>query len=97
MAGKTGTSQKLVDKVGKKGKVTKVYSLDKSITSFVGFVPAYDPAFVLLVMYDEPMGRVSGGNTAAPSFRRIASRALAVLGVSPQQSRSSSEFVDSHG
>jgi hypothetical protein len=49
----------------------------------VGYVPAYDPAFVLIVVYDDPQGRVSGGMTAAPSFRKIASRSLAILGVSP--------------
>lgn len=85
VAGKTGTSQKLVEKVSPRGKVTKTYSLEKSVVSFIGYVPAYDPAFVLLVLYDEPVGRSSGGNTAAPSFRRIASRALAILGVAPQR------------
>ncbi len=82
IAGKTGTAQKLVEKEGRRGKF-KTYSSDHSVVSFVGYVPAYDPAFVLIVVYDDPQGRVSGGMTAAPSFRKIASRSLAVLGISP--------------
>ncbi|MBN8555327.1 MAG: penicillin-binding protein 2 [Deltaproteobacteria bacterium] len=85
IAGKTGTSQKLTEEINRKGKKYKTYTLDKSLVSFVGYVPAYDPAFVLLVVYDEPMGRTTGGNTAAPSFRRIASRSLAVLGIPTQR------------
>lgn len=83
VAGKTGTAQKLVEKQNARGKTFRTYSLDQSIVSFVGYVPANDPEFVLLVLYDDPKGRVSGGHTAAPSFRRIASRALAVMGVPP--------------
>lgn len=84
IAGKTGTAQKLVETVNAKGRKIKTYSGDHSVVSFVGFVPAYDPAFVLLVVYDDPEGKASGGNTAAPSFRRIASRSLALLGVPPE-------------
>jgi cell division protein FtsI (penicillin-binding protein 3) len=85
VAGKTGTAQKLVETVNSRGQTIRSYSRDASIVSFLGFVPAYDPAFVLLVLYDDPQeGRASGGNTAAPSWRRIASRALGLLGV-PQE------------
>ena len=85
VAGKTGTSQKLVEKTNSKGRVYKTYSNDKSIVSFMGFVPAYDPAFVLLVLYDEPEGKATGGRVAAPSFKKIASKSLAVMGISPQR------------
>ena len=85
IAGKTGTSQKLVEKVNAKGKTVKAYSSDRSIVSFLGYVPAYDPAFVLLVLYDDPQGRDSDGKTAAPSFRKIASRSLAVMGIPPEK------------
>jgi cell division protein FtsI (penicillin-binding protein 3) len=81
VAGKTGTSQKVIDKEVN-GKMLKTYSSQESIASFIGYVPAHDPAFVLLVMYDAAEGINSGGFTAAPSFRRIASQALGVLGVS---------------
>jgi len=93
IAGKTGTAQKLVEKPNARGKMVKTYSLDHSVVSFVGYVPAYDPAFVLLIIYDDPKGRASGGNTAAPAFRRIASRALGVLGISPNRSKPDQEMA----
>lgn len=84
IAGKTGTSQKIVEHKLSNGKISKGYSSDQLIVSFMGFVPIQDPAFVLLVIYDEPSGDVSGGLTAAPSFQRIASKALGILGVKPK-------------
>lgn len=83
VAGKTGTSQKLVERETSSGRIQKTYSSDDLIVSFIGMVPAEDPAFVLLVVYDDPEGDVSGGSTAAPSFQRIASKALGILGVRP--------------
>ena len=82
-AGKTGTAQKLLEdpKTGK-----KYYSHDHHVTSFVGFVPAKDPAFCLLVVIDEakvPSDEDVGGLVAAPVFRAIAERSLAYLGVAP--------------
>ena len=44
-AGKTGTAQKFVD---------GAYSYDQHVSSFIGFMPAGDPAFVALVMVDDP-------------------------------------------
>ncbi len=73
-AGKTGTSQK-PEKGG--------YSKTKRIASFVGFVPADEPRFVLLTLVDEPTVNVYGGVVAAPLFRRIAAPALHALGVTP--------------
>jgi len=84
IAGKTGTSQKVVDKEVN-GKKIRTYSSTESIASFVGYVPAQDPAFVLLVLYDSPEGAASGGFTAAPSFQRIARRSLGALGISSPQ------------
>jgi cell division protein FtsI (penicillin-binding protein 3) len=81
VAGKTGTAQKLVETKNARGRVIKTYSPKESVVSFVGYVPAYDPAFVLLVVYDGPKGMASGGTVAAPSFKRIASKSLAILGV----------------
>ncbi len=86
VAGKTGPSQKLVESKTSGGKVIRSYSSDELIVSFAGFVPVQDPAFVLLVIYDEPEGDVSGGMTAAPSFQRIATKALGILGVKARRS-----------
>lgn len=84
VAGKTGTTQKLVEVENSRGSKYKTYSSEKVIASFAGFVPAYDPKFVLVVAYDEPEAPASGGSVAAPSFARIATKALAVLGAEAQ-------------
>ena len=75
-AGKTGTSQKA-------DTVKGGYSKTKRVASFVGFVPAAEPRFVLLTLVDEPTVNVYGGVVAAPLFRRIAGPALHALGVKP--------------
>jgi cell division protein FtsI (penicillin-binding protein 3) len=76
VAGKTGTAQKV-------DTVTGGYSVDKRLSSFVGFVPASNPKLVILVMIDEPKEKTYGGLVAAPVFSRIASQALTHLQVPP--------------
>jgi len=76
-AGKTGTAQKVID---------GHYSHAKFVASFVGFVPADAPAFVLLVAADEPSrGGHYGGTVAAPTFSRIATRTLRYLEIAPMR------------
>ncbi len=77
-AGKTGTSQKA-------DRVKGGYSKTKRVASFVGFVPASEPRFVLLTLVDEPTVNVYGGVVAAPLFRRIAAPALHALGATPNR------------
>jgi len=73
VAGKTGTSEKIV-----KGR----YSDTDHIASFVGFVPARRPEMTILVMIDTPRGgRYTGGAVAAPVFRRIAEAGLRHLAI----------------
>ncbi len=74
VAGKTGTSQKFID---------GAYSHSKHFATFIGFVPAYKPAFVLLVTADEPKDASYGGAVSAPAFRNIARRALLHLNIKP--------------
>lgn len=74
VAGKTGTTEKLV-----RGR----YSDTDHNASFVGFVPARRPEMTILVMIDTPRGgRYTGGTVAAPVFRRIAEAGLRHLAVS---------------
>jgi cell division protein FtsI (penicillin-binding protein 3) len=54
------------------------------VASFVGFVPADAPRFVLMVMVDEPETSVYGGVVAAPAFGNIARAALRHLVVAPR-------------
>jgi len=72
VAGKTGTSQKLVN-----GR----YSRSEYNTSFVGFVPSRKPVFTIIVVIDSPRVEKYGGLAAAPVFRRIADAALRRQGV----------------
>jgi len=72
VAGKTGTAQ-VIDPI------TKKYSKEKYISSFVGFVPAEKPLFTLIVVVHEPKGAIYGGIVAGPVFRKIADESLSYL------------------
>ena len=67
VAGKTGTSE-----------WTTADGAEMTYASFVGFVPADRPRYVIFVGIESPSGEaVSGGQVAAPVFSRVAARALA--------------------
>ena len=75
VAGKTGTSHKLVD-----GR----YSNTDYNASFVGFVPSRRPALTIVVVIDSP--RKNGyyaATVAAPIFARVAEASLRHLGIPP--------------
>jgi cell division protein FtsI (penicillin-binding protein 3) len=72
VAGKTGTAQKV-----EHGR----YSARDRVSSFVGFVPADAPRFVILVVIDSPRTATYGGVVAAPVFRQIAEYGLDRLGL----------------
>ena len=89
VAGKTGTAQKINPSTGR-------YDPALTVGSFIGFVPAETPAFVLLVVIDEPEGRGWGSVVAAPVFQKIASETLHYLGVMPQSAPEPSESAPVH-
>ena len=80
--GKTATSEKIVN---------GVYSRTNHISTFIGFAPAKNPRFVMLIAIDEPEHKFipgvgknhMGGACAAPAFGEIGSRTLQYLGVEP--------------
>ena len=91
VAGKTGTAQM---------KEGKGYSSMNYNASFIGIVPAADPAFVVLVTYQQPehcssfkyheqtglpLYNHQGGVCAAPVFSRIAATIARYLGVEPDK------------
>jgi cell division protein FtsI/penicillin-binding protein 2 len=68
IAGKTGTSRKIID-----GK----YSIGSYTSSFAGYFPADDPQIVCVVMMDNPRSQgYYGGITSGPVFRAIAERII---------------------
>lgn len=77
VAGKTGTAQKL-------DPLTRRYSRAPGVLSFVGFAPAEDARFVMLVLLDEPQTAQWGSEAAAPVFAAVGSRLLGSLNVPPQ-------------
>lgn len=83
VGGKTGTADKpLTDGRG--------YYDDKVITTFAGFFPAHDPAYVLVVSLDEPVEtsgaepRRTAGWTAVPVAAEIVRRAAPLLDLRPE-------------
>lgn len=76
IAGKTGTAQI---------PVAGHYDPTKTIASFVGFAPANDPKFVMLVRFTEPTASPFGSETAAPTFFEIAKELFAYFGIPPSK------------
>jgi cell division protein FtsI (penicillin-binding protein 3)/stage V sporulation protein D (sporulation-specific penicillin-binding protein) len=73
-AGKTGTAQ-----VVENG----VYAPGEYVASFVGYVPADVPRYVILVKVEKPRGAIYGSVVAAPAFAQIARIAMMHAGVLP--------------
>jgi len=74
VAGKTGTAQKPVG---------GHYSETDYYASFVGFVPAIEPVFAVLVTIDMPRPQHTGGYVAAPVFSEIATAVVKYLEIPP--------------
>jgi cell division protein FtsI/penicillin-binding protein 2 len=75
LAGKTGTG--LIPPPG------GTYNPDETIASFVGYGPAENPRFVILVRIDRPQVRQTGAEVAAPVFKNIAQWLLAYMKIPP--------------
>lgn len=74
VAGKTGTAQI---------PVAGHYDEEKTIVSFVGFAPADNPRFVMLVTLREPEVSLWGSETAAPLWFDIAKKLFTYWGITP--------------
>jgi cell division protein FtsI/penicillin-binding protein 2 len=72
LAGKTGTTEKIVN-----GKYVK----NKNIGSFISMAPASDPKIVVMVTMDEPKGISYGGVVAGPVVRRVTEDTLRYMRV----------------
>ena len=76
VAGKTGTAQI---------PISGHYDTDKTIASFVGFAPADNPKFVMLVTLREPTSSPWGSETAAPLWFSIAKDLFPYFAIQPSQ------------
>lgn len=75
-------------KTGTAWKYDKGYSEDRSTVSFAGMLPAENPAFVCVVVVDDPQTtkvKHGGGSIAAPIWRRVAERVAAHMHLTPTE------------
>lgn len=79
VAGKTGTSEKLVE--------NKDGQAEEYIASFCGFAPADDPEISVIIIVDEPDGEHGGGAVAAPLAGEVFEQVLTHLGVERSYNR----------
>lgn len=77
VAGKTGTAQ--VPNFATGG-----YT-DEVINTYVGFAPAYDPKFIILLKMDKPAGAPLAGMTIVPAFRELAEFVINYYNIPPDR------------
>jgi cell division protein FtsI/penicillin-binding protein 2 len=75
IAGKTGTAQI---------PIAGHYDEEKTIASFIGFAPADDPEFIMLVTLREPQTSQWASETAAPLWYDIAKDLFLHFGIQPE-------------
>ncbi|MGA2967653.1 MAG: penicillin-binding transpeptidase domain-containing protein, partial [Candidatus Levyibacteriota bacterium] len=75
IAGKTGTASI---------PVSGHYDPNQTIASFVGFAPADNPKFAILVILNRPTASIYGADTAAPIFFDITKSLLGYYGIPPE-------------
>ena len=78
VAGKTGTAQI---------PIAGILDPRWTIASFVGYLPADDPRFVILVKLDKPQSSEWGSQVASPVFATIAKQLVVQAGVPPDNIR----------
>ncbi len=78
IAGKTGTAQ--VPRLGG----GKGYT-DEVINTYIGFAPAYDPEFIVLIRLDKPYGAPLAGLTVVPAFRELAQFIINYYSIPPDK------------
>jgi cell division protein FtsI/penicillin-binding protein 2 len=80
VAGKTGTAQI---------PVPGGYHPNLTVASFAGYLPADEPALVILVVIHKPQTSPWGGQVAAPVFARIAEQLVVLFDIPPDEIRRS--------
>ncbi|MBI3046451.1 MAG: penicillin-binding protein 2 [Candidatus Harrisonbacteria bacterium] len=75
IAGKTGTAQ--IPDLKRGG------YLEEFIHTYIGFAPAFDPKFTILIRIDKPVGAPLAGLTVVPAFRELSEFILNYYNVPP--------------
>ena len=75
VAGKTGTAQI---------PISGHYDAEKTIASFIGFSPAQNPKFIMLITLKEPTSSPWASETAAPMWYAIARDLFPYFGIQPE-------------
>ncbi|HEY4498096.1 MAG TPA: penicillin-binding protein 2 [Candidatus Paceibacterota bacterium] len=75
VAGKTGTAQ--VPNFATGG-----YT-DEVINTYIGFAPAYDPQFIIMIKMNKPAGAPLAGLTVVPAFRELAQFVINYYNIPP--------------
>ncbi len=78
VAGKTGTAQ--IPRSDGRG-----YDPDKVIHTFVGYAPAFNPKFLVLLQLNEPRGNRFAANTLTPAFHDLAEYILNYYEIPPDE------------
>ncbi len=78
VAGKTGTSRQMEPGTHK-------YSTTRYNASFIGFLPADQPRWTILVVLQNPKGSYYGAQVAAPVFAKLGRRLLTMKAVAPDR------------
>lgn len=58
---------------------------DEVINTYIGFAPAYDPQFIVLIRLDKPAGAPLAGLTVVPAFREMAEFIISYYGIPPDK------------
>lgn len=82
IAGKTGSA--LIPKAQTTPDVPSGYS-DEVITNFIGFLPASNPQYLVLVRLDRPNKGLLSFGTAAPTFKEVAKFLIDYYGLEPDK------------
>ncbi len=85
IGGKTGTAQKYENGVIARGKY---------VSTFIGFAPADDPEYIVLMIVDEPKGGLYYGSmVAAPYVRDIFANIFEYIGLKPENKEPVKSFA----
>jgi cell division protein FtsI (penicillin-binding protein 3) len=83
IAGKTGTARVATSSEG--------YSAGMYLASFVGYFPADNPKYSIIVTFNNPRGGYYGGSVAGPVFKEIAEKTFAFQGLIDEKEKDDDE------